>query len=392
MSGPPELPTRSKLDRVQERRPSRQPYGVRSAARKEKPRASGAFFSRHHVRHSGDDLEPTREPYGRSLRYPETLNSNGSPSVASHSSADKVVYAALAGNLAIAISKFGAAALTGSSAMLSEAIHSTVDTGNELLLIFGMRRAERPADASHPFGYGLQLYFWVFVVAVLIFGFGAVFSFIEGLRKISDPEPMTNVFVNYIVLGLAILFEAGSWYVAFSEFRKQIDGRGWFRTVRRSKDPTIFAVLFEDTAALIGLVIALVGIALGDLLQLPVLDGVASLGIALVLAVTAIFLGYESQSLLTGEAAYPEVRQGIEAIARAAPGVRHINQVLTMHFGPEQILAALSLDFDDAIRAEQVEDAVAGIERSVKSEFPEVTRIFVEAKELDATQRRMLRV
>jgi cation diffusion facilitator family transporter len=312
--------------------------------------------------------------------------------VASHSSANKVVYAALAGNLAIAISKFVAAALTGSSAMLSEAIHSTVDTGNELLLMFGMRRAERPADASHPFGYGLQLYFWVFVVAVLIFGFGAVFSFIEGLRKISDPAPIENVIINYVVLGLAIVFEAGSWYVAYNEFRKQTNGRGWFRTVRRSKDPTVFAVLFEDTAALIGLVIALAGIALGELLRMPVLDGVASLGIGLVLAVTAIFLGYESQSLLTGEAAYPEVRQGIEAIARSAPGVRHINQVLTMHFGPEQILAALSLDFDDAISAEQVEEAVAGIERSVKSEFPEVTRIFVEAKELDATQRRMLRV
>src|SRR6185312_17475109 len=188
-----------------------------------------------------------------------------------------------------------------------------------------------------------------------------------------------------------ILFETGSWYVAFREFRKQANGQGWFRTVRRSKDPTVFAVLFEDSAALIGLVIALAGIALGELLRMPVLDGVASLGIALVLAATAIFLGYESQSLLTGEAAYPEVRQGIEAIARSAPGVRNINQVLTMHFGPQQILAALSLDFDDAISAEQVEAAVAGIERSVKSEFPEVSRIFVEAKELDAVQRRALR-
>lgn len=308
--------------------------------------------------------------------------------MASHSSSHKVVYAALAGNLAIALSKFVAAAFTGSAAMLSEAIHSTVDTGNELLLMFGMSRAKRPADPSHPFGYGLQLYFWVFVVAVMLFGFGAVFAFIEGVRKISDPEPVRNVLVNYAVLGLAILFESGSWYIAFREFRKQTDGRGWFRTVRRSKDPTVFAVLFEDSAALIGLVIALIGIALGELLHMPVLDGAASLGIALVLAATAIFLGYESQSLLTGEAAFPEVRQGIEAIARAAPGVRHINQVLTMHFGPEQVLAALSVDFDDTISAEQVEETVAGIERGVKSEFPEVTRIFVEARECDAPQRR----
>ncbi len=311
--------------------------------------------------------------------------------MASHSSSHIVIYAALAGNAAIAISKFVAAMFTGSSAMLSEAIHSTVDTGNELLLMFGLSRAARPADASHPFGYGLQLYFWVFVVAVLIFGFGAVFSGIEGLRKISNPEPAKNIVVNYVVLGLAILFEGGSWSIALREFRKQTNGFGWFRTVHRSKDPTVFAVLFEDSAALIGLVIALVGITLADLLHMPVLDGVASLGIALVLAATAIFLGYESQSLLTGEAAFPEVRQGIEAIARAAPGVQRINQVLTMHFGPEQVLAALSLDFNDSISAEQVEEAVAGIERSVKSEFPEVTRIFVEAKEVDAQRRHMLR-
>jgi cation diffusion facilitator family transporter len=309
--------------------------------------------------------------------------------VASHSSSKKVVYAALAGNLAIAVSKFAAATFTGSAAMLSEAIHSTVDTGNELLLMFGMSRAKRPADPSHPFGYGLQLYFWVFVVAVLIFGAGAVFSFVEGLRKISDPEPIKDVLIAYAVLGLAIVFESGSWYVAFSEFRKQTDGRSWFRTVRRSKDPTVFAVLFEDSAALLGLFIALIGIFLGELLQMPVLDGVASLGIALVLTATAIFLGYESQSLLTGEAAYPEVRQGIEAIARSAPGVQGINEVLTMHFGPEQILAALSLDFDNEISAEQVENAVAGIERNVKSEFPEVTRVFVEARDFDAQQRRI---
>lgn len=309
----------------------------------------------------------------------------GRVSVAS-SSSHVVVYAAFAGNVAIAISKFVAATFTGSAAMFSEAIHSTVDTGNELLLIFGMSRARKRADASHPFGYGLQLYFWVFVVAVLIFGLGAVVSFVEGVRKIADPEPIRNILVNYIVLGLAILFEGISWFIAFREFGKQTDGRGWFRTVRRSKDPTVFAVLFEDSAALIGLVIALVGIALGDVLQMPVLDGVASLGIALVLAATAIFLGYESQSLLTGEAAFPEVQRGIEAIARAAPGVRHINEVLTMHFGPEQVLATLSLDFDDSISAEQVEEVVAGIERRVKSEFPEITRIFVEAKEFETRQ------
>lgn len=299
----------------------------------------------------------------------------------------KVILAALAGNAAIAASKFVAAAFTGSAAMFSEAIHSTVDTGNELLLMFGLRRAARPADASHPFGYGLQLYFWVFVVAVLIFGFGAVFSMIEGIEKLRHPEPVRNVLVNYGVLGLAILFELGSWYVAFREFRKQIGDQGWLEAVRRSKDPTVFAVLFEDTAALIGLVIALLGLALAEALHMPALDGVASIGIALVLAITAFFLGYESQSLLTGEAAFPEVRRGIEKIAAAAPGVVGINQVLTMHFGPQEVLAALSLDFDDRISAADIEATVAAIERTIKAAHPDVSRVFVEAKSFDPALR-----
>src|SRR5678815_877392 len=182
---------------------------------------------------------------------------------------------------------------------------------------------------------------------------------------------------NYGVLGLSILFEVGSWTVAFREFRKQIGGKGWLAAVRRSKDPTVFAVLFEDTAALIGLVLALVGIALADILHLPALDGVASIGIALVLAATAAFLGYESQSLLTGEAAFPEVRLGIERIAAGAPGVVGINEVLTMHFGPQEVLAALSLDFDDAISAADIEACVAHIERAIKAAHPDVARVFV---------------
>jgi cation diffusion facilitator family transporter len=297
-----------------------------------------------------------------------------------HGSSLKVIVAALAGNVAIAVCKVVAAAVTGSAAMFSEAIHSTVDSGNELLLMLGLRRAARPSDATHPFGYGLQLYFWVFVVAVLIFGFGAVFSLIEGIRKLSDPEPVRNVIVNYVVLGLSIVFEIFSWTVAYREFNRQRNGMGLFYAVRRSKDPTVFAVLFEDTAALIGLVLALIGIVLADVLHMPALDGVASIGIALVLAATAAFLGFESQSLLTGEAVFPEVRGEIERIATGTPGVLSINQVLTMHFGPSEVLVALSLDFDDAISAAQVEAAVAAIERSVKAAFPEIARVFVEAK------------
>ena len=300
-----------------------------------------------------------------------------------HASSFKVIIAALAGNLAIAACKSIAAAVTGSAAMFSEAVHSAVDSGNELLLLYGLRRAARPADSEHPFGYGLELYFWVFVVAVLIFGLGAVVSAIQGVHKLSDPEPVKHVVVNYVVLGLSILFEIGSWIVAFREFRHQQVAPGWFASARRSKDPTVFAVLLEDTAALIGLVLAVIGIGLADVLDWPALDGVASLGIALVLVVTAGFLAYESQSLLTGEAVFPEVRRGIERIAVATPDVVGINQVLTMHFGPREVLVALSLDFDDTISAAQIESAVGQIERAIKAQFPEIARVFVEAKSFE---------
>jgi cation diffusion facilitator family transporter len=306
--------------------------------------------------------------------------------MAEHSGSLRVILAAIAGNVAIAICKFIAALITGSAAMYSEAIHSTVDTGNELLLLLGMRRADKPPDAEHPFGYGLQLYFWVFVVAVMIFGLGALVAFYEGIEKILHPEPARYVFVNYIVLGASIIFEAASWFVAFREFRQQRGRLGWLEAVRRSKDPTVFTVLFEDSAALIGLVIALTGILLAQILDMPRLDGIASLGIAVVLAATAAFLALESQSLLTGEAVHPEVRAEIEQIAKAAPGVVGINQVLTMHFGPHEVLAALSLDFDDRRSAADVEAAVVRIEREIKTAFPEVTRVFVEAKDRSARE------
>lgn len=298
-----------------------------------------------------------------------------------------VIYAALGANIAIAIAKFGAAMLTGSGAMLSEAIHSTVDSGNEVLLLIGTHRAARPPDRLHPFGHGLQLYFYVFVVAVLIFGFGAVFSGIEGIRKILNPEEIRDIYINYGVLAAAIGFETVSWTIALREFREQQQGRGWIRAVRRSKDPTVFAVLFEDSAALIGLAIAFVGISLSYWFGFLIADGVASLGIALVLALTALLLGYECQSLLTGEAAAPEVRGGIERIAAAAAGVVAIKDVLTMHFGPDEVLAAFSVDFDDDLSAGDVETAIAQIERRIRNEFPEVRRVFIEAKNLGSRPR-----
>ena len=298
----------------------------------------------------------------------------------SYASSIRTILAALAGNVAIAISKYVAAVITGSSAMLSEAIHSTVDTGNELLLLYGLKRAARPADREHPFGYGLQLYFWTFVVAVMIFGLGAVVAFIEGAHKLADPHPVERAYVNYIVLGLSTLFEIGSWMVAFREFRKDQGNRSWLAAARHSKDPTIFTVLFEDSAALLGLTAAFAGVALSDVLAMPVFDAIASLAIGGILVVTAAFLAYESQSLLTGEAAEPETRAGIRRIASETAGVIGINEILTMHFGPREVLVALSLDFDDAIPAASVEAGVAALERRLKTEFPEVARVFIEAK------------
>ncbi|NJC40885.1 cation diffusion facilitator family transporter [Brevundimonas alba] len=296
------------------------------------------------------------------------------------STSKNVIFAALAGNTAIAVTKFGAALFTGSAAMMSEAIHSTVDTGNQIILLIGLKRAARPASETHPFGHGLQLYFYTFVVAVLIFGVGAVVSILHGVERIRSPEAIDNPWVNYIILGLSICFEGASWFVAFKAFNQERAGRPILHTIRSSKDPTVFTVLFEDTAALAGLVVAFVGVVASHLLNLPLLDGVASVIIGLILAVTAGFLAFESQSLLTGEAADPDTRHGIEAIAREEPGVDGLNDARTMHFGPNEILVALSLDFRNDLTAADVEDTVARLEHRLRAAFPQIGRIYVEAQ------------
>ena len=298
------------------------------------------------------------------------------------STSKNVIFAALAGNTAIAVTKFAAAVFTGSSAMMSEAIHSSVDTGNQILLLIGLKRAARPANETHPFGHGLQLYFYTFVVSVMIFGLGAVISIQHGIERIRAPEPIENPWVNYVVLGLAILFEGGSWWVALKAFNKERAGRPLLRSVQDSKDPTIFTVLFEDTAALTGLIIALIGVVASQVFSLPVIDGVASVAIGVVLAITAGFLAYESQSLLTGEGADPATRQGIAALAEAEPGVVGLNDLRTMHFGPAEILVALSLDFQDDLSAADVENTVARLEHRIRAAYPQAGRIYIEAQSL----------
>nr|MEA2798925.1 hypothetical protein [Phenylobacterium sp.] len=303
--------------------------------------------------------------------------------MASHTS-KSVIYAALAGNTAIALTKFAAAGFTGSVAMLSEAIHSVVDTGNQLLLLLGLRRAARPADARHPFGHGLQLYFYTFVVAVLIFGVGAVISIWQGIEKIRHPVAVEHAWVNYVVLSLGVLFEGGVWVVALRAFNAERAGRPWLLAVRSSKDPTVFTVLFEDTAALAGLAVALLGVFLSETLDAPVMDGVASVLIGGILAVTAFFLASESQSLLTGEAASYDTRRGINRIARAEPGVVGLNQARTMHFGPNEVLVVLSLDFEDTLPAGEVERIVTRLERKIKVAHPDVRQVFIEAQSFAA--------
>jgi cation diffusion facilitator family transporter len=292
----------------------------------------------------------------------------------------KVIYAALVGNSLIAVTKFFAAAYTGSSAMLSEGIHSLVDTGNQGLLLYGLRKAKQPPDRDHPFGYGMELYFWTFVVAILIFAVGAGVSIYEGIAKLLDPHPVEDPYINYIVLSLAMVFEGFALFVAVKAFRKVKGKRGIFEAVHVSKDPTIFTVVFEDTAAMLGLVAAFVGIALGQALGIPELDAVASLVIGAILALTAIMLAYESKGLLVGESAMPHVVQGIREIAGGYDEVVRVNEVLTMHMGPRDVLVNLSLDFKNDLTAGAVEKTVTAIERAVKKEFEEVTRIFVEAQ------------
>ncbi|MGX5829465.1 cation diffusion facilitator family transporter [Mesorhizobium sp. 43Arga] len=298
--------------------------------------------------------------------------------MAGHGGSKMVIYAALAGNLAIALTKFAAAFFTGSSAMLSEGVHSLVDTGNGCLLLYGMHRAARPADRAHPLGHGRELYFWSFIVALLVFALGAGVSFYEGIIHIMAPEPVANVKVNYVVLGLSFLFEGSSWLVALREFRREKGKQSWLQAVQSSKDPSVYTVLFEDSAALLGLIVAFAGILAAELLGMPELDGAASIGIALILGATAIFLARESKGLLIGEPASPEVQKKVLAIVQQDPAVQRANGVLTVHLGPQEIVAGLSIEFEDHLTAPDIEACVERIEARLKKEMPEISRLFVK--------------
>ncbi|MFK0686615.1 cation diffusion facilitator family transporter [Mesorhizobium sp. IMUNJ 23033] len=308
--------------------------------------------------------------------------------MAAHGGSRKVIYAALAGNLAIALTKFAAAFFTGSSAMLSEGVHSLVDTGNGGLLLYGMHRAARPPDRMHPLGHGRELYFWSFIVALLVFALGAGVSFYEGVMHIVAPEPVANAMVNYVVLGLSFLFEGSSWYVALKEFRREKGRLGWIEAVQLSKDPSVYTVLFEDSAALLGLIVAFAGILAAEIFAMPELDGAASIGIAMILGATAIFLARESKGLLLGEPASPEVQKKVLAIAQKDPAVQRANGILSVHIGPQEIVAGLSIEFEDHMTAPEIEACVERLEARLKTEMPEISRLFVKPQSAGTWERR----
>lgn len=295
-----------------------------------------------------------------------------------------VVLADIAGGCAVAAVKFLAAVVTGSSAMLSEAIHSLVDTGNGGLLWLGMRLARRPPDDDHPFGHGLELYFWSLVVAVLIFGVGGGMSVYEGITHVLRPERLENPMWNYLVLACSAAFEAVAWGVSLKAFLMRRRGRGVWETIHASKDPATFTVLLENSAALVGLLVAFLGILLSHLFRLPVLDGVASIVIGLLLAAVATVLVVESRSLLLGEGANEQTVADIRTLTESDPAVVHARRPLTLHFGPDQILVTLDVQFRPGLTAREVEEAVDRLEASIRRKHPQVKHIFLEAESITA--------
>ncbi len=296
------------------------------------------------------------------------------------SSRKLVIYAALVGNTLIAIMKFIAAFITGSSAMFSEGIHSVVDTGNQILLLYGLKQAKKPADDRFPFGHGKEIYFWSFVVAIMIFAVGAGISIYEGIHRLLNPSPLENIMVNYIVLILAMIFEGAAWFFALKEFKQTKGKWGYIEAVQRAKDPSVFVVLFEDSAAMLGLLVALIATILTQITGNLYFDGIASIIIGFILAGTALWLAFETKSLLIGESANIHVVNGIKKIIRTYDKIEHVNEVLTIHMGPEFILVNISVEFRDKATATEIEDTVSQLDAEIKNEFENVKRIFIEGE------------
>ncbi|MBH1997654.1 MAG: cation transporter [Sphingomonadaceae bacterium] len=296
---------------------------------------------------------------------------------AAHFKENIVLYGALLANVGIAIAKFVAAAITGSSSMLTEGVHSLVDSGNQILLLYGQHKAKRPPDAAHPFGYGRELYFWAFVVAILIFAVGAGVSIYEGWLHIADPEPLRDPTINYVVLAIAVLLEGTSWTIAVREFDGKRGASSWWQSIRRSKDPAGFIVLFEDSAALAGLALAALGVWASHYFTDPRIDGVASVAIGLILAGVAIFLAREAKGLLIGESADAAIIARVWDIVEKRPQITSVNHVRTIHTAPDAVFVAISADFTDDLPMGEAEQLIEEIEREMRKAVPELTSIYI---------------
>ena len=297
------------------------------------------------------------------------------------------IYGAIAANVAIAVTKFVVAGITGSSAMLSEGIHSAVDTFNGVLLLVGLKLSQRPATDEHPFGHGKELYFWSLIVAVLIFGLGGGISFYEGVQHIRHPQPMRDPTWNYIVLAAAAVFESASLGLALRQFIRQTAGRPFWSALFRSKDPSSYTVLAEDSAALAGLLIAAAGIYLSHHFGMPELDGTASVLIGLLLACVAVLLIGQSRSLLIGEGIRQETARDIRAMALARPGVIGVGEILSMYIGPDDVLVTIDLDFADGTDTTDAAETLLLIRREVRARYPMIKRFFIEPRTPPADQR-----
>ena len=293
---------------------------------------------------------------------------------------NRVLIIALAANVGIAVAKFVAAAITGSSAMLTEGVHSLVDSTNQLLLMYGKKRAAKPADALHPGGYGRELYFWSFVVALLVFALGAGVSVYEGVMHIIEPEPAVSPLIAYGVLAIAFALEGGSTVAAFREFNAARGAQSWLQALISTKDATTVIVLLENGAAMAGILIAAVGLALSQVTGDPRFDGVASVLIGVLLGVVALFLAREAKGLLIGEAADPDLIAGIRR-ATTREGITGVGEIMTIHNAPEQIVAAVNVDFDNRLNAGDVERIIDAIERDLQAEFPSIYRVYIRPHE-----------
>lgn len=289
-----------------------------------------------------------------------------------------VLFAALAANLGIAAAKFAAAAISGSSAMLTEGFHSVVDSINQLLLLYGQKRASRPPDARHPLGYGRELYFWSFVVAILIFSTGAGLSIYEGVRHLQHPEPIRSPWINYVVLALSLALEGTSWWIAVREFGGAKGDQGWWQAVRESKDPPSFIVLFEDSAAIFGLVVACIGVTVSLATGDARWDGAASIVIGLALAGVAVALARESKGLLIGEPADPALEAAVRAAIDRRAEVTGVNEITTVHIGPQNIFLGLSVDFDDRVPVGRIEAMIAEAEAELRTRWPALRAIYIK--------------